>query len=382
MRARPKVAVLAERFGGAGGSERFSAEVTARIAASGRFEMHVYCWRRGPSAVDCSAITFHRVPRLKFPRFMRPLLFNAVAQRRIGRGGFDIVHAHQPTPRADVFSMHGAPHSHWMERVMGRRPQLIDRAMMRIDRQMIAGGGSSLFLPVSAFLRERFEECFAPLPGSWRVVPPGVDQAHFARSKGVREEVRAGLRIDGQAAAVLFVGMNFKTKGLRLLVDALAQVPAGTQAPPMHLLVVGRGDPAPYRAQAQRLGIAGRVHFAGQVADPARWYSAADIFALPSEFETYGMAVAEAMAAGLPVIVSDQMGSRDLVAGSGGGWVLAAPTAAQIAAHLRDLQDPHLRSRMGSAARTRAVTLTWERTASEVAAAYEEVLARRGRSRA
>lgn len=377
-RMRPRIAVLTERFGGLGGGERFSHEVTRRLAASGRYEMHVFCWRRGAEThTDCPTITFHHVPRLKFPRFMRPLLFNWVAQRRMRRGRFDLIHSHQPTWRADVFSTHSAPHVHWMERILQRRPQPIDRVMMRIDQRMIAGGTDSIFMPVSSFLHDRYRERFSPLLGEWRVVPPGVDYAHFLHDPRARTQLRAQLSIPVNACALLFVGMNFKTKGLRLLIDALALAPKHDGCERMRLIVVGRGDAAPFRAQAQQLGVGDCVHFVGAVPDTAPWYSAADAFALLSDFETFGMVVAEAMAAGLPVLVTDQMGARDLVAGSGAGAVMESPTAASVAQQLALLADPAARASMGAAARARAESLTWERTTAAIAQAYDEVLARR-----
>jgi len=264
-----------------------------------------------------------------------------------------------------------------MEQILQRRPKLIDRVMMRIDRRMIVGGANSIFMPVSSFLQEKYRERFDPLFGQWRVVPPGVDSAHFAHNPRARADLRAQHSIPANACALLFVGMNFKTKGLRLLIDALALVPKRTDGERMRLIVVGRGDAAPFRSQAQRLGIGECVHFVGAVADVAPWYSAADAFALLSDFETFGMVVAEAMAAGLPVLVTDQMGARDLVSASGAGAVLSSPTAAAVARQLEALSDPAARASMGVAARARAESLTWERTAAAIGQAYDEVLARR-----
>jgi len=266
-----------------------------------------------------------------------------------------------------------------MEQILKRRPQLIDRVMMRIDRRMMTNSTGSIFLPVSSFLQERFRERFDPLPGVWRVVPPGVDLEHFAHQPHARAEIRARLAIPTTALTLLFVGMNFRTKGLRLLIDALARVPQAPGLEPVRLLVVGRGDCAPYRAQAQQLGVETRIHFVGPVADPAAWYSAADAFALLSDFETYGMVVAEAMAAGLPVLITDQMGARDLVCGSQAGVILRSPTPDEVAQSIARLQNPQVRADMARDARAKAETLSWDRTAEACAGAYEEILARRAR---
>ena len=83
-----RIAILAENYGGIGGSERFVKEVTERLAATGKYEFHVFANRWEAGRPD---IVFHKVPRIKFPRFLRPWFFTAMAQRQIARGGFDLV---------------------------------------------------------------------------------------------------------------------------------------------------------------------------------------------------------------------------------------------------------------------------------------------------
>lgn len=362
-----RIAILAEKYGGIGGSERFVKEVTERLAATGKYEFHVFANRWEAGRPD---IVFHKVPRIKFPRFLRPWFFTVMAQRQIARGGFDLVHSHWPTFHADVFSTHGAPHAYWIRHVLRRRANLFDRVMMMIDRRMIAGGANTVFMPVSAFLKERFEDVHGELPGEWKVVHPGVDAASFARDPKARDEIRARYGIRSDDFVVLFVGMNFGPKGLGRLMEGFAELRRREPGRSAKLLVVGRGPVPVFERKARDLGVVGDVIFAGpQSQGIERYYSAADAFALLSEFDTFGMVVLEAMAAGLPVIVSDRMGVRDLVDPSRGSVIGADATASAVAEALVRLP----------ASSSRAATI--DRGWSLVAESIDEVYARLLRSR-
>jgi len=366
----PRIAIIAEKHGGIGGSERFVKEVTERLAATGKYEFHVFAnrWERGRTDV-----IFHKVPRIKFPRFLRPWFFSAMAQRAIARGGFDLVHSHWPTFKADVFSTHGAPHAWWVRHVLKRRPNLFDRAMMMIDRRMIAGGSKSVFMPVSAFLQERFEEVFGELPGEWRVVHPGVDAERFAHDPKARAEIRAMHGIGPEDFVMLFVGMNFGPKGLGPLMEGFAEFRRREPGRAARLLVVGRGPVPEFERRATRLGIRQDVIFAGvQFHGIERYYSAADAFALLSEFETFGMVVLEAMAAGLPVIVSERMGVGDVVGDA--GIVLPAGVAEQAATALGRLSTAAHALRDG--ARRGVSRHSWSSVADRVRSVYDARLSR------
>lgn len=121
---------------------------------------------------------------------------------------------------------------------------------------------------------------------------------------------------------LLFVGRLIPKKGVHILIDALAGLRPKAQP---DLVIVGDGpERNRLRAMAKQLGVEASVRFTGFVApsDLSQWYVAADAFALPSA-ETWGVVVAEALAAGTPVIVSDEVGCHpDVVVGPPTGRVL------------------------------------------------------------
>jgi rhamnosyl/mannosyltransferase len=153
---------------------------------------------------------------------------------------------------------------------------------------------------------------------------------------------------------VLAVGPLSAYKGLEYLVEAMERVDGW-------LVIVGDGEMRPaLQMQIRRLGLEGRVHLAGRIgqAELLDWYTRADVFCLPSSgcSEAFGLAMVEAMAAGLPVVSTDlPTGVRAVNAHRDSGLVVPPANSAALAEALDLLAgDVHLRYRMGLAARRRA----------------------------
>lgn len=374
-RTRRKIAVVVPKYGLVGGGERFASEITERLARNENYDIHVFANRW---VADSDRIKFHKVPIIRFPRFLGPLVFAWFVKWMTGRMDFDLVHSHHWIFNADIFSAHGIPHSGWVKNVRKRIPSLYDRAVIAVERKLMRAGGASWFLPVSTLAMEQFSKEYATLPGQWQVVHPGVNVARFSSPDrtACRAEIRERYGIGASDILLLFVGMNFEVKGLDTIVVALAKARTAQPEANIRLLVVGRGNESKYRKLAQSLGIAEAVTFAGtQVDGLERYYRAADIFIMLSTFDTFGMVVLEAMAAGLPVIVSPNVGAKDLVEEGINGFVLIAPRDADAAADkVIQLSNVNRREAMGMAAAQTASMHDWERLAEKMEHLYKEVL--------
>ncbi|WP_435628146.1 glycosyltransferase family 4 protein [Candidatus Ferrigenium straubiae] len=377
-RTQRKIAVVVPKYGLIGGGERFVSEITGRLARNENFEMHVFANRW---IVNSDRIEFHKVPTVRFPRFLRPLFFAWYVKRKIDRMNFDLVHTHHWIFNADIFSLHGIPHAYWVRKVRNGRPSLYDYALSAVERRAIKGGASSWFLPVSSIAMDAFRHEYATLPGHWQIAHPGVDVARFLvpDRTACRADIRGRYGIGASDILLLFVGMNFEVKGLDTIIAALAQARTEGQEKNIRLLVVGRGDEDKYRKKAQSLGMAESVAFAGtQVEGLERYYRAADIFIMLSKFDTFGMVVLEAMAAGLPAIVSSNVGAKDLVEEGVNGFVISAPQDVDAAAEcIARLSDKARREAMGIAAAQTASAHDWERLAANMEHLYEDVLSRK-----
>ncbi|MDH4284146.1 MAG: glycosyltransferase [Gallionellaceae bacterium] len=374
---KKKIAVVVPKYGLVGGGERFASEVTGRLAQNENFEIHVFANRW---ISNSERIHFHKIPLIRLPRSLNPLFFAWFVKRAIRRMGFDLVHSHHWIFHADIYSAHGVPHAGWVRNVRRRSPSLYDRAVIYIERRLIKGGASSWFLPVSSLAMETFRQEYSALPGKWQIVHPGVDVARFSLPdrNACREEIRKRYGIGENDLLMLFVGMNFEVKGLDTIIAAIAKAKAMKPDAPIRLLVVGRGDARKYGKIAESLGVGGDVIFAGtQHGGLERFYRAADVFVLFSAFDTFGMVVLEAMAAGLPVIVSPNVGAKDLVEQGVNGFVLPDFRNANAAAgRMIELLDADRRNVMGAVAQAKASEQTWERLAEKMEKLYLEFAAK------
>jgi glycosyltransferase involved in cell wall biosynthesis len=149
---------------------------------------------------------------------------------------------------------------------------------------------------------------------------------------------------------ILFLSRLDPKKGLDLLLPAFAQV--RVQNPDVALVLAGNGDQSfvtGLEEEAVRLGIAGDILWTDFLAGEEKWavLSGADVFVLPSYSENFGVAVVEAMAFGLPVVVSDQVGIHREVAEAQAGLVVPCAWEELARALTRLVRDKQLRSRMG-----------------------------------
>ena len=182
--------------------------------------------------------------------------------------------------------------------------------------------------------------------------PPPLD--HDSEDGRLRSE----LRLPPDAPIVLYVGRIAKGKGIELLLAALRSL-AG-----VHLALVGPdgadGTLKRVRAAAADSALRGRVHHLQPSGSerPLELYAEADVFALPSEGESFGMVAAEAAAAGTPVVLTDRCGVADVLGGRG---ALVIPyDAVALERALRDvLADDALARRLAEGGRAVAAELSW-----------------------
>jgi glycosyltransferase involved in cell wall biosynthesis len=175
------------------------------------------------------------------------------------------------------------------------------------------------------------------------------------------------------ADVVLYVGnltQGAAWKAFDILFAAWAEVVRAR--PRARLCFVGAGDSSAWTARLRRDGIDSTVEFAGGVPDPASFYRSAGLFVLPSRVEGLSNALLEAQSWGLPCVVSDIPGNRAVVRDEVNGLVVPVNDVSALAtAIIRLLDDPGLRSRLGTAARARmAEEFEMDRVADRVLAFY------------
>ena len=205
--------------------------------------------------------------------------------------------------------------------------------------------------------------------GKTAVIPNGVDLPDAPLAERAPHE--GPLRL-------IFLSRLHPKKELPLIFRAVRQVTdAGV---PVRLTVAGTGEPAyeaELRTRVHELALKDVVSFVGHVEGAAKWaaFADADVYLLPSRQENFGIAVAEALAAGLPVIVSDQVAIAGDVAAAGAGEMIPVDADALARAIARLARDAGARLAMGRRAAAFArERYSWDRASDGILALYERIL--------
>lgn len=211
-------------------------------------------------------------------------------------------------------------------------------------------------------------------------LPNGVDVTAFAPGPAPqRLRAQYGLNDESQVALlVAALDQAHYFKGVDDFLHALSRLPVH-----VHGVIVGDGDLAPtYRAQAQALGMGGRIHFAGRVSDSelAEHYRLADVTALPSTTmgEAFGLVLVESLACATPVIASNLPGVRTVVAEGVDGFLTPPGDAARLAERLETMlaMPASQRTAMGQAGRCKVEErYAWEQIGARLEGIYRQCLA-------
>ncbi len=205
------------------------------------------------------------------------------------------------------------------------------------------------------------------------VLPHGVPIP--SKIVGAREKLRTELGYPQETPVIVFMSRFHPKKGIELLLEACQKV-----SQDFRLILAGSGDEAYATALKERiaeLGLESRVNWYGFAEGARKWrlLQGADLFALPSYSENFGIAVLEAMSCGLPVVISDRVALAEKVAEYGLGSVVPTDVGAIASAISQLLDSPTERAQLG--ARSRQVALeqfSWPAAARRLITAYEESL--------
>lgn len=206
----------------------------------------------------------------------------------------------------------------------------------------------------SGYMRDQILASYRIPPEHVHVVHNAVDVEEYtpARRLALREEMRTRWNIPADALCLLFLGHNFRLKGLWQMLEVLPRL--GKLDRPVHLLVAGKGTGEPQRRKARRLvqslGLERQVTFAGDVRPSLHAHAAADALLHLSWHDSFGFVSLEAMASGLPVVTTRYVGAAELIVDGESGLIVDPAKDEAIIAAIRRLADDGVRARMGASA--------------------------------
>ncbi|MBI4673466.1 MAG: glycosyltransferase family 4 protein [Chloroflexi bacterium] len=282
---------------------------------------------------------------------------------------FDIVHAHEPA--APLLCPIVLRHSHAVN--VGtfhayRETNTVYQMARPLLRPVYNKLDGRIF--VSQAVRDF---TVAQFPGDYRIIPNGIDFHRFADPN-----LRPIERFDDGRPNILFVGRLDKRKGFRHLIRAFPYIKR--EIPDARLIVVGAfddKDKAPFIRYARTHRLRG-IHFVGYVSRELlpRYYRTAHLFCAPSTgFESFGIVLLEAMAAGLPIVASDIAGYRLVLTDNKEGRLVPREDPVSMArAAVELLSNPEMRERMAIQGHITAARYDWTHIADQVLAYYQDLM--------
>lgn len=389
--------------GDAGGLNVYVVEAARRLAARG-IEVEIFTRATSgstPESVELTpGVTVRHVTAGPFEGLGKDDLpgqlcaFTAGVMRAVAarpEGHYDVVHSHYwlggqvgwlASERWRVPLVHTM---HTMAKVKnlalapGDRPEPSGR---EIGEQQVVDVADRLVANTEVEARELLD-LYAADPDTVRVVPPGVDLDVF--TPGDQQTARRELGLDPEALVVLFVGRVQPLKAPDLLVEAVAALLDRRPELRERLRLVllggpsgsGRDRPDSLAELAREHGVADVVIAEPPVDRPtlATWHRSADVVAVPSRSESFGLVAVEAQACGTPVVAARVGGLPTAV---GGGVLVDGHDVDTWSRELETLlDDPGERARLGRLGVEHAAGFSWEHTADRLEAVYREAMTHR-----
>jgi N-acetyl-alpha-D-glucosaminyl L-malate synthase BshA len=349
-----------------GGSGVVATEIGLALAARG-CRVHVLSYEV-PSRLDhfVENVLFHEVTTPSYPLLEHSPYTLALASKIVEVSryeGLDILHVHYAVPHATS--------AYLARQILGRDAPRIVTTLHGTDITLV--GSDPSFLPItrfsimesdgvttpSAYLRDATHDLLdVPATTAIEVIPNFVDTARFTPNpRRTVTEVYPPFAAGGTSPAVLTHVSNFRPlKRVDDVIRIFAEVHKRAGRPTV-LMLVGDG-PERSRAEAmvRQLGLVGSVAFLGKMLSFVEVLQASDVFLLPSESESFGLAALEALSCGVPVVASHVGGLPEVVPDGEVGYLAPVGDVATMADRvLRLLADPALHRRQSDAARALAV---------------------------
>ena len=375
-----------------GGVERYVFDLSKQLLERGH-EVHIFAHRFSQdhdlslyTLKSTNRLVFHHVPAISFWSPLKYWTFAVNAPKIIKKTGikFDLIHGVTQTLSQDIYRVGGGCHWDYMMHTYPLMQSTTGKIIMCLNPRHL----SILLLERIIFKRNRYkqitcisEQCKKEIMHHYKlssndieVIYNGVDIHSFTPQdrQRYRDAIRSKYAVKEDEVLLLFVGSGFKRKGLKHVIDALSLIDSHKK---VKLLVVGRGKARRYQRLAKEKGVLNKLIFVGVHKHIQEMYAAGDIFVFPSEYDAFGTACLEAMASGLPVIISNTSGASEIITHGKDGFIINHPiNAKEIAHNIHVLLEKETREQMGIDARQKSEMYSFEANVEKTLRIYKKVL--------
>ncbi|MFB5189220.1 glycosyltransferase family 4 protein [Alicyclobacillus fastidiosus] len=375
------IVLIANDVGGIGGMEKHLTELITR--AKNDFSITVMA--SSMKLPEADGVRFIRIPTLRKPFPVMIVLFSVFASIRLLFLKQNLIHTTGAIVfnRVDVSTIHFCHRGYLLSGVQDRdvSKSLFHRINSAISMKMKLWLENHCYRPVrtrrlvavSNRIKQELTTAYSRPESTVAVITNGVDITKF-RPAGPRERRNLrdihGLPEDG--TILLFMGGDWGRKGLQFALQAFEEV--AKLYPDVYMVVVGSGNADAFLHLISD-EVRHRVIFAGRQANPENWYQMSDVFLFPSSYEACSLAVLEAAASGLAMVLTNVGGANDVVEDGVSGY-LVRQDVAQIVSRLDTLlRSPAHMTQMRTAVRERVERMTWDVMYDRFRTLYEEILA-------
>lgn len=320
-----KIAFISQSFEEhKGGAEKFSSELVRYLIKK---DLNIKLFARKVGASDLKPYSVEiKIP--KKPPFFRILTLAYTGPYLAKKWKADKIFALMPLPEGDFYWLAGGVYSNWLKvryhNVINKsiacffRPHLLLTHFLQ--KKCINSSRLKKIITISELEKEIAVKTFNILPDKIVVIPNGVDLYRFNPStRDNMNSIKDSLGINKNSKIILFTGNNFKRKGLETVIKALARI---KKIPNLYLLIAGKDKIGHFNKLSQELGVSEKVKFLGYVSEMEKIYGISDIFAFPSQYDSFASVVLEAMACGVPVITTKTTGASMLICHGKEGFIL------------------------------------------------------------
>jgi UDP-glucose:(heptosyl)LPS alpha-1,3-glucosyltransferase len=381
-----KIAFVLDKFLPSRGGERYFLFLMDELLKRGH-EVHV-CAAEIESTDD--RIIYHKIPVWRFPRSLRMLSFLLNSRSVVSKHHFDVVHGTGGSLALDVYNPRGGVELAYLKQEFAsidNRFYYVVRWLKRylsvhhylelwIQKRIYTGASDKRMIAISQMVKREMIAHYHVSEDRIAVVFNSVnlERFHPENRDRYREAMRGRLGIGEDDLTLFALGNNYRLKGLKPLIRALALLKRRFPDKKLKLLVGGRGQTGRYRLLARRLGVLDSILFLGPVQGTEQYYAATDIYVQPTFYDSCSFVVLEALASGLPVITTRMAGASQAIESDLAGVVLDDPAdVPALADAISGFFDPEKRKSALAVARSMAERYPPESNIADTLKVYHQI---------
>ncbi len=329
---QPKMALIRSSYSAYGGVERTALSIIKGLLDA-NVKVSLLTWPYQSWPVIHKNLEVVQLGSHKGSRFWKAWLFNHAVSKYLLNNPFDCIfsldrvsqftHLHAGGGTHKAFLKIKNENSNFIGRIF-RTISLFHAYTLYLERKGFANPKLKKIRCNSNLVKDDICRTYHVNQDKLQVIHSSIDWKGigniFNQRSAIADELYRRHNINPKWNCLLFLGSGFSRKGLDIAIEGLHKLPES-----YHLLIVGRGSQRVYLHQASKLDLFRRIHFLGAQENGWKYASICKALVLPSRYDPFGGAAAEANAMGIPVLVSDRTGFADWVISGKSGIILESP---------------------------------------------------------